>query len=142
MSKPRYLWWGFMRAAIRAYPRLKRELDDLHEQSITANLSGMPRGGGNGRTVESLALQQLPKDSREMYEAVSGAVKLTETKKDGRERIRLIHLMYWTKRATHSMQSAALILHISEATAKRWHGEFVRLVARCYGFDVDTQEPK
>lgn len=77
-----------------------------------------------------------------MYEAVSNAVNLTEAKKDGRERMRLIHLMYWATRATHSMQSAALVLHISEATAKRWHGEFVRLVARCYGFNVDTPEPK
>lgn len=142
MSKPRYLWWGFMRAAIRAYPRLKRDLDDLHEQSTTANLSAMPSGGSAGRAVENLALRQLPKDSMAMYEAVFRAVAITETKKDGRERMRLIHLMYWSTRATHSMQSAALVLHISEATAKRWHGEFVRLVARCYGFNVDTPEPK
>lgn len=141
MSKPRYLWWGFVRGMIRAYPTLKSELDDLQEQGIAANLSGMPRGGGDGRTVENLALQQLPKDSMEMYDAVAKAVRAAEARTDGRERIRLIRLMYWVKEP-RPMQIAALHLHISETTAKRWHGDFVRSVAKNYGFNVDTPEPK
>lgn len=141
MSKPRFVWWGFMRGMIREYPKLKRDLEDLQEQSITANLSGMPRGGGNGRSVEVLAMRQLPPDSMAMYEAVSLAKKLTLIRPDGKDRIRLISMMYWDKK-TLKMQSAALRLHISDPTAKRWHGDFVRLVAQCYGFNVDTPEPK
>lgn len=141
MSKPRYLWWGFVRAMIREYPKLKSDLDDLQAQSTTASLTGMPRGGGNGRTVEGLALRQLPKDSMSIYEAVSGASQITKARADGQERMRLIFLMYWAKKP-RTMQAAALHLHISDATAKRWHGEFVRLVAKRYGFNVDTPEPK
>ena len=48
MSRPRYGWWGYIKNVIRAYPELKREYNALHEQSVTANVSGLPGGGGAG----------------------------------------------------------------------------------------------
>ena len=60
MSKPRYRWWGFVRNMIRDYPALKEAWNDLHSQSMTPDYSGMPKGGSSGRTVESIALRQLP----------------------------------------------------------------------------------
>ena len=121
MSKPRYRWWGFVRAMIRDYPKLKEDLDELHQQNITAVMSGMPKGGGAGRTAESIALRQLPKDDQTVYDAVTRAVEITRLRPDGKERMELIHLMYWGKKP-RAMRKAAVLLNISEPTAKRWHG--------------------
>ena len=144
MSKPRYRWWGFVRAMIRDYPKLKEDLDELHRQNITAGMSGMPKGGGAGRTAESIALRQLPKDDQAVYDAVTRAVEITRLRPDGKERMELIRLMYWGTNP-RAMGKVAVLLNISEPTAKRWHGTFVRLVGQCYGFDSgkdDTQKPK
>lgn len=141
MSKPRYRWWSFARRMVLDYPGLKKNLDDLHEQSITANLSGMPRGGGTGRTVEGLALRQLGPGDQKVYDAVSKAISITAGQPAGDEHLQLIKLMYWSKRNLPA-KHAALRLNISYVTAKRWHGSFVRLVGFCYGLEDDTPEPK
>lgn len=133
MSKPRYRWWGFARKMIRDYPKLSQDLKDLKEQSIVANISGMPRRSGNGRTVEMLALRQLEEDDQKVYDAVSGAIASTKLLPDGEARIKLITMMYWVERPM-AAKAAAPLLHIGEAMAKRWHGDFVRQVGRCYGF--------
>lgn len=141
MSKPRFIWWSMVRHMIRMYPDLRSQLRDLHQQNTTAQISGMPGGGGSGRSLENVALRQLPLDAQQIYDAVDVAVTGHQLRRDGKERLQLIRLMYWIKKPM-PMASAALNLHISEATAKRWHGEFVRSVARAYGFKVDTPEPK
>lgn len=141
MSKPKYRWWAFVRKMIRDYPSLKQDWRDIHEQSVTANYSGSPRGGGNGRSLESIALRQLPPDDQKVYDAVTRTVELVNLRPDGAARLDLIRLMYWQPK-TLPLKSAALVLFISERTAKRWHGDFVRLVGKCYGFNVGTPEPK
>ena len=133
MSKPRYRWWGFVRRMIRDYPSLKYALDLLHEQGTTADISGMPSGSGTSRTVEVLALRQLPEDDQKVYDAVTKAVEIISLRSEGAAKLRLITMMYWSDKPLIA-KSAAPRLHISEATAKRWHGEFVRLVGKCYGF--------
>lgn len=142
MSKPRYRWWGFVRRMIRDYPGLKTEWEDVHSQSITPNMSGMPGGGSAGRTVESVALRQLAPDDQKVYDAVSRAVVLTELRPDGKQRLALIDLVYWQKK-NKLIKDAALLLFISKRTAERWHSEFVQLVGKCYGFEiVGGSEPK
>lgn len=141
MSKPRYRWWGFARNMIRDYPGLKKEYEDLHQQNMTANNTGMPKGGGAGRTVECIALRQLGPDDQKVYDAVTRAVEITGLWPGGQERLELIRLMYWVRRPM-TAKSAAVLLHIADVTAKRWHGDFVRLVGKCYGYDVDTRKPK
>lgn len=141
MSKPRYIWWGMVRHMIRMYPSLHSELRDLHQQNTTAQISGMPGGGGSARPLENVALRQLSGDDQHIHDAVDTAVNGYRLRQDGQDRLRLIRLMYWINKPM-PMASAALKLHISDATAKRWHGEFVRSVARAYGFNVDTLEPK
>ena len=144
MSKPRYIWWGMVRHMIRMYPDLHRQLQELHRQNTTAQLSGMPGGGGSSRSLENVALKQLPGDQQQIHDAVDAAVtgcRVTAQRKDW---LRLIQLMYWNKKPL-PIASAALRLHVSEATAKRWHGSFIRVVARAYGFKIekdDTPEPK
>lgn len=141
MSSPRYRWWGFVRRMIRDYRCLKIQYDDLHTQSITAGTSGMPRGSGNSSVVESLALRQLPKDDQRVYDAVSRAVEITNLLPDGELKLALIRYVYWNKHQ-HPVKDAAMQLYISRRTAERWHAEFVRLVGKCYGFEVGGSEPK
>lgn len=140
-STAKYRWWPFVRAMIRDYPSLKEELEDLHAQSITAGISSGAGGGGIKRTVEQIALRELPKDDQQAYDAVRKAIDITERKADGPQRMKLIRLVYW-ERNHIGLTNAAVLIHVSEITAKRWHGEFVRLVGLCYGFQVDTSEPK
>lgn len=134
MSKPRYRWWGFVRRMIRDYPGLKNQLDDLHQQSVTPSLSGMPGGGAINRSTEMTALRQLSNpDDQAAYEAVTKAVEVTLLKSGGDEKLALIRLMYWAS-CPRSFTAAADELHISSRTARRWHAQFVRTVAVCYGF--------
>lgn len=141
MSSPRYRWWGFVRRMIRDYRGLKSAYEDLHSQSVTPSLSGMPGGGGNGRSVENIALKQLPADDQKVFDAVRRAVEITDLLPDGDLKLALIRYVYWSQKPLH-VKDAALKLYISRRTAERWHAEFVRLVAKCYGFEVGGSEPK
>lgn len=142
MSKPRYRWWGFARRMIRDYPRLKYEYDELHQQSLVADMSGMPKGGGTNRTVESVAGRHLPdRDDQKAYDAVAQAVEATKLLPDGAPRLAMIRYVYWNKKP-HTVKDAALKVYASRRTAERWHAEFVRLVGKCYGFEVGGLEPK
>ena len=141
MSKPRYRWWGFVKNMIRDYPALKEAWNDIHTQSMTADYSGMPKGGGAGRTVESVALRQLPHDDQKDYDAVKKAIEITRLRADGDERLALIRYVYW-RDVEHRVKDAAPQCNISEATAYRWHGWFIRLVAICYGFVVDDRNER
>lgn len=140
MSSPRYRWWTFAKNMIRDFPMVERTWKDIHEQSITANVTGMPRGGGVGRTVEVIAMRQLPLEDQKLYDAVTLARAHTLLMPNGEERMKLIRLLYWSKKKL-KVKDAAILIPVSEITAKRWHGDFVRMVGRCYGFKDDTNEP-
>lgn len=75
-------------------------------------------------------------------DAVAQAIADTMKGPDGKEHMELIRYVYWNKKQ-HRVKDAAPRMHISEATAKRWHGEFIKAVARNRGFSVnDTVKPK
>ena len=135
MQKQRYRWWRFIRRVIRAYPALKQEYEELHRQSITVDLSGMPKGSGTARCTENLALQNLPPDDQKDFDAVAQAIELTKRRHGGDLKIELIRYVYWYEKE-HTVSHAAPVIGVSEATAKRWHGEFIKLVARCWGFHI------
>lgn len=141
MSSPRYRWWGFVRRMIRDYRGLKEAYADIHSQNVTASMSGMPGGGGSGRPVENTSLKQLPADDQKVYDAVHKAVEVTGLQQDGELKLALIRFVYWGQ-GQRRVEDAALVLPISRRTAVRWHGDFVRLVGKCYGFEIGTYEPK
>lgn len=114
MSKPRYRWWGFARNMIRDYRGLKDAVDNLEE---------------------------LPPDDRKVFDAVAEAIEITMLRRDGEERIDMIRYIYWGKKQ-HQIKDAALHIHVSRRTAERWHSAFVRLVGKCYGFNVGGLKPK
>ena len=129
MSKPRYSWWGYIRAVIRNYPTHHENLYDSKLQSVTASYSAMPRGGGIGRTVETLAIRTLPRDEQREYDAVLGAARdVMRECHTGEERLRLIDMVFW--RGSHTLQGAAQQIPVSYETAKRWQRDFIIRVAK------------
>ena len=136
MSRPRYRWWQYVKNVIRAYPELKREYNALHEQAVTANVSGMPSGGSAGRKVESVALRQLPQPQQREYDAVRKTIAVTERMKTGSDRLRMIDMVFWKK--SHTLSGAAMLLNISYETAVEYHRDFIMMTA--FHGDLITSE--
>lgn len=126
MSKPRYKWWGFAKAIVRDYPALRAEYQELHRQSITSNLSVATGGSVARRSTEDVALWKLPPSKQAEYDAVTKAIEQTKLLKTGRERLALIDMVFWKQ--SHTLDGAAYALGYSESSAKRFHGDFLRLV--------------
>ncbi|MBP3478103.1 MAG: hypothetical protein J6K03_01300 [Oscillospiraceae bacterium] len=132
MSKPRYNWWPFVLNIIRDYPAKRAALKELHEQRITVNISGMPMGGGASRTIENVALRQLPRQEQKEYDAVHEAIRQTKILPDGKLRLDVVKLTLWGY--SYSIAGAAQALNISDRTARRYRWQFVLLVGHTYGF--------
>jgi hypothetical protein len=137
MSKPRYKWWGYIKNIIRAYPGLKKEYEALHEQSVTANTSGMPGGCEVSRGTENIAIRELPYTKQREYEAVRRAVEYTKHFKNGEERMKIIDLMYWKN--SHTLAGAGQKVGYGYDRARQIHQEFVVAVATYYGL-LDKEE--
>lgn len=131
MSKPRYRWWGYVRNVIRAYPELKKEYESIHEQSVTANISGMPGTSGVSRGTENIATRELTKTKQKEYDAVTKAIEITGRLPNGKQVLRIIELVYWKR--THTVEGAAMKSGYSVDRGKQLHGDFIRLVAKNYG---------
>lgn len=133
MSKPRFRWWGYIKAVVRAYPLHHEKLYNSKLQHTTAPVSVIPCGSGINRTTEALALRQLPADAQREYDAVYQASRQTmrEHRWNGAERLQLIDMVYW--RQSHKLEGAAMVLNISYGTAKNWHNDFIVCVAVCMG---------
>ena len=132
MSKPRYDWWPYVKGMIRRYPELCARQEELRRTKMSPNLTGMP--GAHGQTsdpVADAALRELPEINRRELEAVRQAIEETRTLPNGEERLEMVRLVFWKK--THTLDWAAMKCHVSYATARRWHGEFIKNVARGFG---------
>lgn len=128
MSKPRYRWWGYIRAVIRHYPELSRQLAELRRTPVTPRYA--PSGGAGGPTspVEAAAMRQLPRQEQREYDAVHAATERTRSLPGGEARVRLIELVFW--RQSHTLQGAAMATHMSYASAKRRQEKFIIEVAK------------
>lgn len=135
MSYARYDWWGYVRSVIRKYPSLRKELESLHVQSLAVDYSGLPRGGSAGRTVEILAIRELPSCKQREYEAVRMAIRDTERMENGRDRLKVVDWVHWQQSLTIS--GAALRIPCGYKTAQRWQADFIKRVAAYLGFFDD-----
>ena len=131
MSKPRYNWWGFALAMIRDYPHRQKELQDMHEQKITANLSGMPGSRTASRTTEGVALKQLQPQAQREFDAVDRAIKRVKGMAESKLRMEVVRITLWKG---YAISTAAMWLNISDRTARRYRWQFVLLVGHMYGF--------
>lgn len=94
MSKPRYRWWGYAKAMLRAYP------GDVTEEERNA--------------IES---------------AINETMELT----DGRDRIKVIDLVFF--KGTHKLAGAAMQVPCSIDTAQKYHADFIRLLGEKRGLN-------
>lgn len=131
LSKPRYDWWGYVKSMIRRYPQLCEEYAGLKQTSITASYDDVRHGSGVGNPTERAAIRELPENKQREHRAVQIAIDVTGRYKTGKERLKLIDLVFW--RRSHTLSGAAYACFVSYRTAARWHGEFIRLVAYYYG---------
>lgn len=132
MSSTRYDWWGYCKGMIRRYPQMQAELEALQAPNMTAAYDAITvSGGGIGNPTANKAFKRLPGNRGREYDAVTDAINATMRDKNGLERIRLIEIVFWKK--THTLMGAAQVCHVSERSARRWHTEFIRLVAKNYG---------
>ena len=127
LSKPRYKWWGYIKGVIREYPELKKQYDELHRQNVTASLTGMPSGGSVSRGTENIAIKELKKPKQAEMEAVRLAIQATERMKTGKDRMRIVQLVFWKQ--SHTLQGAAMAIPVSYDTAINYHGDFIMTVA-------------
>jgi len=132
-------WRKNTRAVIREYPNLRRRERELKDMAVTANYGTpdkqpdgtvvnvvLPGSGSASRTTEDVALRQLSPDDQRALDAVSNAIQTTMRYRNGALRVRIIDLVYW--RRSHTLEGAAMALHVSPQTAKFWHNNFVELV--------------
>ena len=71
MSKPRELWWGYVKNVLRAYPDYKRELARLRSSAvITPRYNANGGGSGISMPTEELAMKELPRKEQLRLEAV------------------------------------------------------------------------
>lgn len=132
MSNPRNIWWSYVKAMIRRFPVLKSELEAMKEPSITAKYSHEGHGSGISKPTEQTALRQLSPVKQKEYDAVNAAINVTLANPQGEDHMQLIQNMYWS-RVHYNLAGAAQKVPTSEVTAKRWHRDFVYLVAEFYG---------
>lgn len=140
MSKPRYRWWGYVRAVIRAYPELSRRLAELRHTPVTARYG--PSGGAGGPTspVERAAIRGLPHTEQREHDAVEAAIEQTRTLPDAAARLRLVDLVFW--RQSHTLQGAAREVHLGYRAARERQQAFILLVARELGLTEQTAEKR
>ena len=131
MSHNRYDWWGYCKGMIRRYPNLAEERESLQAPNLIANYSGQPHGGSVGDPTADGAGRTLPGVKEREYKAVADAINMTARKRDGKERLSLVDMMFWAR--SHTLEGAARELHVSYATARRWHSDFIRAVGRQFG---------
>lgn len=133
MSKPRDDWFRNAVWTVRNYPARKAEYEELHRQSMCSDMSGLPRGGGDGRTTENIAIREMAPMKQLEYDAVTRAIEVTRLLPDGNNRVTMIDRMYWRGKKLN-IDDVIYTVGVAEATGKRWHGAFIRLVGEFMGY--------
>lgn len=116
-----------MERFIRNYPRMRERKNAIQSQSMTANYSAMPRGGGGSRSTENVALRQLAPGEEYILRAIERAIEDVGRMDNGREVLTVVEYVYWMR---FTMAEAAEFSHLSERTAQRRADKFVYAVAK------------
>ena len=99
----------------------------------------VPGSGGNGRTIERLAMAELPPQEERILDAVERALELAELAPNGPTRVKILQEYHF-----HGglLASIADRHYVGEATAKRWNAVFMRTVAAELGYLQTGKEPR
>lgn len=133
MSTHKDDWWISAVRMVRNFPARKKEYDELHRVTLSSPSSGLPGSTDVSRTTENIALRQMPPQKQREYDAVNRAIEITRLLPDGDKRLELIRRMYWGGKKMYIGQ-VIYNIGISEATGKRWHARFIRIVGECVGY--------
>ena len=137
MSKPRELWYDYVRRVIRHYPEYKRERDSIQSMAVTPSYAANGGGSGPGRMAERAALRELEPEKERYYTAVHDALEHTARIAKGRREARVRFVTLYHFKPSHTMEGAAAACFVSYATARRWNQEFMREVTRNLGLADD-----
>lgn len=135
MSKPKDDWFKNAVWVVRNYPARKKEYEQLHTPSTSSDVSGMPKVSEVSRTTENLATRTMAPMKQKEYEAVTMAIDVTKMLPDGDRRLDMIARMYWHGKKLN-IDDVIYPVGVAEATGKRWHGAFIRLVGEFLGYIV------
>ena len=121
-----------MKKIIRRYPTRLAKYKEMHYPSMSFTLTGLPSAKNNiSDPTSCTALRELSPIQQKEFEAVHKAVEKTIRTPNGKDKIKLIELVYW--RQSHTLMGAAMQIPCADVTAWRWHGEFIREVAKNFG---------
>lgn len=137
MSKPRYDWWQYAIRIAEKWLSLLEQHNDLHQQSITPQLSGMPGGGSVSRAVEDVALRTLPGNLQREYDAARFALAEIMNKPEAGKRRDVLKLRFWDR--TMTIAGAAMKVGYSERTARRICWQYVLAIGRGMEFLTDEE---
>lgn len=141
MSKTRHWWYYSVVAAIRQYPALTEKKRELQKTSTTPPYEAVIKGSEIGRTTETAALRQLPPAEELWVNAVERATEEILRHRDGREVMAIVQMVDYQR--THSVEGAALALHMGSETARRRRARFIYSVARyAHYLNIDGRQPK
>jgi len=119
-------WRGEARAALRAYPKVKRKQSE-NEQQITPVYGGAAVQHSASRTTEDVALRSTLTDREErIIRAVEFALTMQSKYYNADARKRMIRLVYWAR--THTMQGAAMEVGYNINTVKSWNHEILTAI--------------
>ena len=135
MSKPKDDWFKNAVWVVRNYPARKEEYEQLHIPLTGSPASGMPKSGSVSRAAENVALRTMAPMKQLEYDSVTRAIEVTRLLPDGDLRIGLIDRMYWRGKKLN-LDDVTYPIGIAEATGKRWHGAFIRLVGEFLGYII------
>lgn len=127
MSRPRYWWWGTVKALIRQYPEMQKVIQDQLPAAATARYGQQTPHSGSGRALEDTAIKRLSDSETRDYEAVRAAIRETAKMSNGEARLAIIDLVYWKQ--THNIQGAGMATGYSKKQAERFCADFILLVA-------------
>lgn len=83
----------------------------------------------------------LTADDQRDLTAMEQAIELAKNDRHGTQMLDVIQRVHWDKSARR-IEDAAHYMYVSERTAVRRHGDFVRLVGQCLGFAVELHRGK
>lgn len=76
-------------------------------------------------------IRHYPNQSQRERQAVQRAIEQTQRMDNGSERMRVVEMVFLKQ--THTLEGAALMVPCSYMTARRWHNDFIRRVAKNFG---------
>lgn len=108
MSKPKYPWWDYVKSIVEHHEGQLARIRAWDSTLTKAELQA-------GIAVEWAKCRTL-----------------LDCPEDGEQRLDLIRAAYWDDEP-RNLEKAAELLGIPWTTAKRWHKEFILLVAQPFG---------